>query len=144
MRCLGFAIKKGEIWYAVLDGDKKTNSQIIFTGKHLFRAESCDTDLMMDFYNLFDEILTQYCPDKIAYKLHLESNLKQIPYMHYSLGVLNYLCKLKMKPTASRSGKWITAAKNKKINECIQYFNTENLKNDKLAAVLVAWHEFEE
>lgn len=144
MIIIGFAIKKSELWYAVLDGEKRTDCQIVFIGKQLFRPESNETDLMLDFYNLFDEILTKYHPEKIAYKVHLNSDLQQIPYMHYPLGVLNYLCKVKGKTTTSRSGSWITASKNKKLDECRTYFNKPNLKNEQLAAVLVAWYEFEE
>lgn len=144
MRCIGFAIKKGELWYVVLDGIRKSDCKIVKTGKQIFRAESVEVDLMSDFYNLFDIILTKFNPDKVAYKVHLNSDLKQIPYMHYPLGVLNYLCKLKGKPATGRSGSWITAGKNKKGENCKSYFENQSLKNEELAAILIAWHEFED
>lgn len=143
MRSLGIAIKKGELWYAIIDGESKNSSSIFISGKQLFRAESNETDLMMDFFNLFEELLTKYNPDRVAYKIHLNSELKQIPYMHFSLGILNYSCKLKNIPTTSRSTSWISASKNKKTNECKAYFNNDKLKNEELAAILVAWYEIE-
>lgn len=56
------------------------------TGKQNYRAEL--QSLMMDFSNIFIELITKYRPDRVAYKLYLDTKIQQIPYMHYSLGVL--------------------------------------------------------
>ncbi len=140
---LGLAIKKGELWFAVLKGDNQSDTVIVTTGKHLFRASSTPDELMMDFYNLFDEIISKYSLEKIAYKIHLNSSLQQIPYMQYSFGILNYICKIKNIPVIGKSSSWISAAKGKKIIECKNHFGEQKLKDEELAAVIVSWYDFE-
>jgi len=107
MKSLGLAIKKNEIWYSVIEGESMDSSCIIETGKQNFRAES--QGLMLDFYNIFLELITKYKPDSISYKLSLDIKMGQIPYLHYSLGVLNLLCMQQAIPVIERSSKWITA-----------------------------------
>ena len=64
MKSLGLAIKKNEVWYSVIEGDSMDNSCIIETGKQNFRAES--QGLMLDFNNIFIELITKYKPDSIS------------------------------------------------------------------------------
>ena len=90
MKSLGIAIKKGEIWYSFIEGTDRNVAIISETGKQNFRPESYT--LMMDFNNIFTELITKFMPDVVSYKLSLDINMKQIPYMHYSIGVLNLLC----------------------------------------------------
>lgn len=142
LRHIGFAIKKNELWYAIIDGTNKNNCQIVYCGKHNFQADQDFADLMQCFYGLFNEILTDHKPDTVAYKVHLESTLSQVPYMHCSLGILGYLCKNLNISASPRSSSWITAGKKKKQQECIDRFPDEKLKTEKLAAVLLAWFQF--
>lgn len=138
MRCLGIAIKKNEVWFSAVDGTEMENAVIYDTGKQMFRAES--QTLMTDFYNIFVELITKYKPTKICYKLSLEIQMKQISYLHFSLGVLNLLCLQNNIESIERSNRWITAGKRKKIGEFQEYFNNVSFKNEQLEATLVAWY----
>lgn len=138
MRSLGLAIKKNEIWYSVVEGDSMDNSYILETGRQNFRAES--QGLMLDFYNIFLELITKYKPDSISYKLSLDIKMGQIPYLHYSLGVLNFLCLQQSIPSIERSSKWITAGKKSKILYFEEMFPDVSLKNEQLAASVIAWY----
>ncbi|MEG2410142.1 MAG: hypothetical protein RSA96_04305 [Erysipelotrichaceae bacterium] len=142
MKALGIAIKKNEICFAILDGSLKSDAVITLVEKHSFRAGQPLSDLMMCFYNLFTEVIDKNCPDKIACKVHLDSKKDQIPYMHYPIGVLAYICKLKNIALQERTGAWITGGKKKKMIECMDKFKEADLKTEKLAAVLIAWFEY--
>ena len=137
MKSLGIAIKKGEIWYCFIEGTKKEVATINNTGKQNFRPES--TTLMLDFYNIFTELITKFTPDIISYKLSLDINMKQIPYLHYSLGILNLLCLKKGITIKERSSRWVTTNKRVKIQLFEQHFPNCNYKNEKLAASVLAW-----
>lgn len=141
MRCLGIAIKKNEIWYSVVEGSNMEVADIVCTGKQIFRWDS--PKLIMDFNNIFVELITKYQPDKVVYKLSLDVTMQQIPYMHYSLGVLNLICMQKGVFIRERSSRWITANKKAKIINFSNHFVDKNYKNEKLAAALMAWYELE-
>ncbi len=141
MRCLGIAIKKNEICYAVVDGTQMNDAIVTEIGKQNYRVES--ETLMMDFSNIFLELLTKYKPDKVVYKLYLDANIQQIPYMHFSLGVLELLCLQNGIVFKARSDKWITAGKKAKIKRFESFFLNEKYKNEEIAAILIAWYELE-
>jgi hypothetical protein len=138
MRSLGLAIKKNEVWYSVVEGNSMDDSYIVETGKQNFRAES--HGLMLDFYNIFLELITKYKPDSISYKLSLDIKMGQIPYLHYSLGVLNFLCLQQSIPAIERSSKWITAGKRSKIASFAEMFPDVSFKNEQLASSVIAWY----
>lgn len=138
MRSLGLAIKKNEVWYSVVEGNSMDDSYIVETGKQNFRAES--QELMLDFYNIFLELITKYKPDRISYKLSLDIKMGQIPYLHYSLGVLNFLCLQQSIPSIERSSKWITAGKKSKIDNFNEMFLNISFKNEQLASSVIAWY----
>lgn len=141
MKCLGIAIKKNEVWYSVVDGVQMNTAIIIDTGKQNYRAES--QSLMMDFSNIFIELITKYKPDRVAYKLYLDAKMQQIPYMHFSLGVLDLICLQNGIQARARSSKWITAGKRAKIIQFEQYFADKKFTNEEMAATLIAWFELE-
>ncbi|WP_337399602.1 hypothetical protein [Congzhengia sp.] len=141
MKVLGIVIKKNEIWYSVVSGTEMNNAVVVDTGKHVFRAESSVQTLMMDFSNIYAELILKFKPERIAYKLFLEAVMNQIPYMHYSLGVLNLVSKQNGIETTERTNKWITAGKKSKINKFNEYFKDHSYKNEELAATLIAWFE---
>lgn len=143
MKNLGISIKKNEIWYSLVEGTKMEDAKIIETGKQIFRSDSLVQTLMQDFSNITTELIARYNPNKIVYKLHLESNLKQIHYMHYSLGVLNLICHQKGIETIEHSNKWITAGKRVKINKFDSYFDSNKFKKEEMEASLLAWFELE-
>ena len=142
MKSLGIAIKKGEVWFSFIEGTDRNVAIIRETGKQLFRPDS--SSLMMDFNNIFGELIAKFSPDVISYKLSLDVNMQQISYMHYSLGVLNLLCLQKGISIFERSNRWITASKNAKINLFEQHFSGYDYKNEKLAASVIAWFALEE
>lgn len=142
MRCLGIAIKKNEICYSVVDGDKMDKALIYEIGKQNYRSES--PSLMMDFSNIFIELVTKYRPDRVAYKLYLDTTMQQIPYMHYSLGILNLVCLQQGIEVSERSSKWITAGKKAKIERFEKFFSPQKFKNEEMAATLVAWYALED
>ena len=115
MKVVGIAIKKNEIWYSVVSGTEMNNAVVLDTGEHFFRAESSVQTLMMDFSNIYAELILKFKPERIAYKLFLEAVMNQIPYMHYSLGVLNLVSKQNGIETTERTNKWITAEKNQRL-----------------------------
>ncbi len=144
MKVLGIAIKKNEIWYSVVSGSKMSDAIIIETGKQIFKADSPLQSLMMEFSNIYAELIVKYKPNRIAYKLYLDAKKDQIPYMHYSLGILNLVSKQQGIETSERTGNWIVAGKKAKIARFCEYFNEHKFKNEELAASLIAWYELEE
>ena len=138
MKSLGIAIKKGEIWYSILEGTNKDVAIIGATGKQNYRPES--TKLMLDFNNIFTELLAKFKPDVVSYKLSLDIKMIQIPYMHYSLGVINLLCQQKGITIIERSSRWITANKSSKIQAFEKSYPDCCYKNEKLASSVMAWY----
>lgn len=143
MKVLGIAIKKGELWFSVLDGTTKDNVNIVLIDKRNFQAEQDFTELMLCFHNLFSELITEHTPASIGVKLSLDVNMNQIPYLHCSLGILAYICRKANINLTTRSTSWINGGKGKKLIECEQLFSNHNLKNEKLHATIVALHELE-
>lgn len=137
MKSLGIAIKKSEIWYSFIEGTDRKNAIISDLGKQNYRPES--NTLMMDFNNIFTELITKFTPDVVSYKLSLDINMKQIPYMHYSIGVLILLCLQKGVAIKECSSRWITANKKSKIQLFEQHFPYCNYKNEALASSVIAW-----
>ena len=127
----------GEIWYSFIEGTDRNVAIISETGKQNYRPES--NTLMMDFNNIFTELITKFTPNVISYKLSLDINIKQIPYMHYSIGVLNLLCLQKGIAINERSSRWITANKRSKIQLFEQHFPNCSYKNEELASSVIAW-----
>lgn len=143
MKCLGIAIYKNELWYSIIDGTKMNTAVIIETGKQNFRSDSKTQLLMMDFCNIFNELIVKFKPDHVVYKLSLDASMQQIPYMHYSLGVLNLVCNQNGVESIERSNRWITANKKSKIIKFESYFSERKYKNEEMAASLIAWFELE-
>lgn len=143
MKILGIAIKKNEIWYSVVSGEQMDSALLIETGKQIFRADLSTQSLMIDFSNIFTELITRFCPDRVVYRLHLDSTIQQIPYMHFSLGILNLVCQQSGIVAKERSNKWITAGKRAKINKFELYFTDKKFNNEEMAATLIAWFELE-
>lgn len=142
MKCLGIAIKKNEIWYSLVEGADKKSSIILNSGKQNFQSSDSAKELMVKFLNIFTELITRYEPDIISYKLSLNVDMSQIPYMHFSLGVLNLLCMQEKLPVIERSNKWITAKNKEKIIQCQTHFSDKKFKTlEEKQATLIAWWE---
>lgn len=146
MVTLGLFIKKNEIRYAVLCGNNKEDCIINYINKLNFRSELANEELMNVFESEFLELINKYHPEKIIYKLSLKMDKDQIPYMYFSLGVLNLICYKNRIKTVSRTSAWITSGKNKKLLECIDFFKSKGIiiKNTEKEAILLAWNELGE
>lgn len=140
MKRLGLTIKKGELWYSVLEGDCCENAEILKTEKNNFQAETGFPELMNYFHRLFSEIITEYQPNSVAIRLSLDAKLGQIPYLHCPIGVLGCLCREIQLPLTIRSSKWTDS---KKREECRAKFSPVKLNDNELYATVVALHEFE-
>ena len=139
MNCLGIAIKKNEIWYSLVRGTNMDDAIILNSGKQSFQSDDDIKSLMLKFSNIFTELITKFSPDCIAYKLSLNTTMPQIPYMNFSLGVLNLLCKQKDIPINQRSNSWITAGNKSKITKCEgHFFDTKFKRNEEMQATLIA------
>ena len=142
MISLGIAIKKNELWYSVVDGSNMEDAVLLESGKEGFQIDTPTGILMRDFYNLFTELITKYHPSNVVYKLSLDAKLKQIPYMHFSLGVLSFLCNKNNIAINERSSQWISAGKRAKIKKCSEYFSDKKFRTtEELQATLIAWFE---
>ena len=142
MISLGIAIKKNELWYSVVDGSNMDSAVLLETGKQSFQIGAHTGRLMMNFHNIFTELITKFHPDTIVYKLSLNVNMKQIPYMHFSIGVLHLLCIQKNIAVTERSNQWITAGKRVKIINCTEHFSDMRFRTDEeMQATLIAWFE---
>ncbi len=139
---LGIAIKKGELWFSVLEGTTQADASVKLVDKRNFQTEQDVTELMMSFHSLFSELITAHRPSSIAIKMSLNVNINQVPYLHCSLGVLAYICRVHNIRLTLRSSVWISAGKKKKLIECEQKFIDNKLKNEKLHSTLIALYEF--
>lgn len=143
MLTMGISIKKNEIKYAVLECNSSDDYQIICINKLNFRSELKNEELMNIFESEFLELINRHHPAKIIYKLPLNMKKDQIPYMYFSLGVLNLLCfKEHIKPI-NRTSLWMTANNRKKFNLCNDYFKSKNIqiKESDKEVVLLAWYD---
>jgi len=61
-----FAKKKDELWYAALHGTSKLDCEIKYCGKHFYRSGQDICDLMLCFYSLFSEMISEYSPDTVT------------------------------------------------------------------------------
>lgn len=141
MRVVGLAVKKGELWISVIEGETQENCSLINTEKFCFQADSPCSRLMFEFYNIFTEVIEKYNPDKIAYKVYLDAKKDQIRYMMYPWGILNYICANRDIECIEITGVWLSAKKKgkKKLDICREFFNC-NFDKDQLAAVAAAWY----
>lgn len=141
MKSLGIVIKKNLLSYSIIEGVNANSSKIIDGAKERFNCDS--GTLMSDFECIFIQLLSKYSPDIVSYKLSQDVRLKNIPYLHCSIGVLQLLCEKRGIPTLQRSSQWITFNHNSKINSFQNAFPTCSYKNDLLTSAVIAWYGME-
>lgn len=142
MRSLGIVIKKNEIFYSLVEGSCACDSKVITAGKEIFNPDSLS--LMMDFQNIFIQILTKCSPNKVSYKLSLKVNIKNVSYLHFSIGVLKLMCENKQIPLIERSSAWISVKHGAKITAFNNEFPDLDYKNDLLISSVIAWYGMSE
>ena len=90
MGVLGIHIGKGQFFYAVLEGTKRR--PILIKKNRLVTVDPQRVPQLMDWYDTqFRALLTEWSPERIAYRLTLNPNKEQILVSEYPLGVLNLL-----------------------------------------------------
>ena len=142
MRSLGIVIKKNEIFYSLVEGSSAYDSKVITAGKEIFNPDSLS--LMTDFQNIFIQILTKCSPNKVSYKLSLKVNIKNVSYLHFSIGVLKLMCENKQIPLIERSSAWISVKHGAKITAFNNEFPDLDYKNDLLISSVIAWYGMSE
>lgn len=91
MKALGFNIKKGELWFCVLQGDRRAPT-FLTDDRHRFDAEQPRTELAHFFKQTFGEVIEHTKPDRLAYRVSLDAKAAdQVAYLCYPFGILN-LC----------------------------------------------------
>lgn len=110
MRILGIAVQKNYLRYSILEGTKAAPA-LIKKGRYPTTSPDEVPQLMDWFETQFEHLITQYKPNKIAYKLTLEPKLEQIHCLSFPLGILNLIAHQKEIPVVEYSTKAITTKK---------------------------------
>ncbi|MDF2813668.1 MAG: hypothetical protein K0S56_4699 [Microvirga sp.] len=91
MKALGFNIKKGELWFCQLEGDRAAPT-FLSHDRHRFDAEQPRAALAHFFKQTFGEVIDHTRPNRLAYRLSLDaSGTDQIAYLCYPFGILNLI-----------------------------------------------------
>lgn len=88
MSVVGFNISKDKISYVILEGSKNS-CRVNYHSIEKFDSTQPTPELVNYFKEAFLEIITKHKPDRIAYRMSLESKKANIPYLYFSYGVLN-------------------------------------------------------
>lgn len=142
MKIIGISLRKNELYYAVLEGKKRSEAQLVEMKKLSVRNYESIPDLMNWFDSNFKELIIKFKPNRVAYKLHLNTNKEQMTYLQFPMGVLNLVCHIEGVPTTERSTSYITAQRKTIANNYFKQFK-EGLKDPELDALVAAWNEME-
>ena len=136
MNNIGIAIYKNEIYYCVFDTEERT----LIKGALNYNIDS--STLMSDFRNLFIEIINNYQPSLIAFKVSIDiRKLTQYKYMYYPLGILGLLCEENGIICIERSNRWITSKINNRnkcdiVREC---YSSEQVNKKNIQAAVLSY-----
>lgn len=148
MRVLGIHLLSGQLLYALVEGDK-TSPTLIEKSRLIPISTTCIGELMNWFETNFEALITRLQPDKVAHRLTLQPDKKQIIHLEFPLGVLNLICFKHGIPTSNYTPPGYTASKlgmpktTDLYQHCDDIFGKnppywdKNLKN----ALLAAWFE---
>jgi hypothetical protein len=146
MSTIGFDLQKGFLRYSVLDGTK-SNPLLISKEKLSILRTNSEPQMMNWFDSTFRAVLGRSNPDSIAYRLSLEPNLAQIPYLIYPWAILCLVAHSLGIPVTCYSSKGVTPAKLGLAKHTDLYTHCDNVfganppywdRNQK-NSVLVAW-----
>lgn len=100
MKVIGVHIATGQLRYSVLEGTK--DAPTLVTKDRLATPAVDDAPALMDWYDSrFNMILDQTTPDRIAYRLTLGPNKKQLFTSSFPFGILNLLAHRRNLPISS-------------------------------------------
>ena len=145
MKSLGFVIGKNALYYSLIEGTNKSNSNIIEKGKIPFQVDS--DKLMVYFERTFKEYVFRLSPNAISYKVTLQANLSQIDYLYFPFGILRLICEQNDIAIYERSISWINkkVKGEKRIDELPKYFPDFTEKSAELRqATLIALYVLED
>ena len=92
MPVLGIVLQKNFMRFSVLDGDR--DGPIFIDKGRIATCDPKDVPQLMDWYETsFQQIIAEYHPSIIAYKLSLDPNIEQLHNLSFPLGVLNLLAR---------------------------------------------------
>lgn len=138
MRILGISLRKNELYYAIIEGTKQFESNLIELKKTNIRDNENIPELMNWFDSNFKELIERYRPDHIAYKLHLNTNKDQMVYLQFPMGVLNLICNFENIPITLRSTSYITNTRKTAVKNYFDHFK-DKFKDAELDAIVAAW-----
>lgn len=139
LKVLGISLRKGELYYTVIEGENQRQAAIVELKRMKVRDYEA-SELMVWFESSFRELITEFAPDKVAYKLQLDTNKEQMTYLQFPLGVLNLICGQLHIPINSRSTSYITRERKAMAKK---YFGQArpDLRDSELDVIVTAWHE---
>lgn len=143
MRILGISLRKNELYYAVIEGAKKSESNLIELRKTNIRDTESTPELMNWFDSNFRELIEKFKPDHVTYKLHLNTNKDQMAYLQFPMGVLNLICCTEKIEITARSTSYITNERKRIAQNYFKDFK-DKFKDSELDALAVALSVMEE
>ena len=148
MSVIGIHIAKEQLRYAVLEGSK--DSPTLIAKDRLVTTDPNNVPELMDWYDSqFRQLLTNYLPKRIGYRLILEPKKDQIFFSEFPLGILNLLAYQSEIPITPYTARAFVASRlslpkgTDLYKHCDATFGAHPPYWDKYQknAVLVAWFE---
>lgn len=92
VRSIGFEMKTGECRYCVIEGEGPSLSYVMHGVR--YTKNEVVSDLMDKLRNTFSEILSEFRPDVVGYRVAISSppsikKVEQYPHLYFSYGILN-------------------------------------------------------
>lgn len=114
MQVLGLELAQSKLYFCLLSGDQK-HPIFLKHGIRDFSAGQPATELMNFFNHTFSEIIDEYSPQKIGYRVAMSAGpsikkIDQYPYLYFSYGILNLIAHNKNIPTTMYNTNSFTAA----------------------------------
>ena len=145
MSAVGFNISKDKISYVVILGNRNS-CKVLFHSVEKFDSSQPIPEMANYFKEAFAEIITKHKPDRISYRMSLESKKANIPYLYFSYGVLNLLAYEKGIAITQTISQSFSAKelghKGDKFTVCDQIIDdipSSKWNNDHRYAALAAW-----
>lgn len=140
MRILGLVLRKGNLFYAVLEGETRHRARIVKVNRAAAKRTTTPS-ILMDWYDhAFRDLIDHYRPDIVVHETADELSAQEAPFEIFPLGVLNLMCHRRQVMCKSRAGDYITSVRKRR---CKEYFYDMELQlfDPELDAVILAWHE---
>ncbi len=140
MKIMGLVLRRGNVFYAVLDGETQNVCRIVKVSR-VPSKRTTSIAALMDWYDTaFRELIDDYAPDIIVHESGANLSAQEAAYELFPLGVLNLICYRHQILVKSRPQDYVTSVRKRK---CKAYFDDMELQliDPELDAVILAWHE---